>query len=77
MQQRSPSRLWPLWQRSRRCSNAIGSEKVSGSVGQRGSSVWRVARYRELEAGKQWPDYATWDRMCKLHGWPQTFVAVL
>jgi hypothetical protein len=29
--------------------------------------------YRELEAGERWPDSETWDRICKLYGWPQTF----
>jgi hypothetical protein len=31
-----------------------------------------VREYRELEAGDR--DYDTWDRICKLYGWPQTFV---
>jgi hypothetical protein len=33
-----------------------------------------VREYRELEAGERVPDFATWDRICKLYGWPQTFV---
>jgi Helix-turn-helix domain len=41
-------------------------------------AAWRVGvsvrEYRELEAGERWPDYVTWDRICKLYGWPQTFV---
>jgi hypothetical protein len=28
----------------------------------------------ELEAGTRWPSFETWDRICKLYGWPQTFV---
>jgi hypothetical protein len=38
---------------------------------------WRlgvsVVEYRELEAGARSPTFETWDRICKLHGWPQTF----
>jgi hypothetical protein len=33
-----------------------------------------VREYRELEAGERTPTFETWDRMCKLYGWPQTFV---
>jgi predicted transcriptional regulator len=29
--------------------------------------------YRELEAGARSPSFETWDRICKLYGWPQTF----
>ena len=36
-----------------------------------------IREYRELEAGKQSPNWETFDRICKLYGWPQTFVAVL
>ena len=31
--------------------------------------------YRELEAGGSLPNFETWDRMCKLFGWPQTFAS--
>ena len=34
-----------------------------------------VGEYRELEAGAHWPDVDTCDRICKLFGWPQTFVS--
>ena len=45
---------------------------------------WSVARaayeldvsirtYREIEAGERWPNFETWDRICKAFGWPQTF----
>jgi hypothetical protein len=41
-------------------------------------AAWRfgvsVREYRELEAGKRSPTFATWDRICKLYGRPQTFV---
>jgi len=41
-------------------------------------AAWRfgvsVREYRELEAGKRAPTFETWDRICKLYGWPQTFV---
>ena len=33
-----------------------------------------VREYRELEAGERTPTFETWDRICKLYGWPQTFV---
>jgi transcriptional regulator with XRE-family HTH domain len=33
-----------------------------------------VPELRELEAGKTWPDFHTFDRICKLFGWPQAFV---
>jgi hypothetical protein len=50
--------------------------KRSGfSVGQ---VAWRLGvsprEYRELEAGERTPDFETWDRICKLYGWPQTFI---
>ena len=41
-------------------------------------AAWRfgatVREYRELEAGERSPDFETWDRICKMYGWPQTFV---
>ena len=44
-----------------------------------GQAAWRlgvrVREYRELEAGE--PNGETFHRICKLYGWPQTFVAVL
>lgn len=43
-----------------------------------GQVAWRfgvsVREYRELETGKRVPSFETWDRICKLYGWPQTFV---
>ncbi len=33
-----------------------------------------VREYRALEVGDVFPDVATWDRICELCGWPQTFV---
>jgi DNA-binding XRE family transcriptional regulator len=33
-----------------------------------------IREYRELDAGKRSPSFETWDRICKLYGWPQTFV---
>jgi hypothetical protein len=32
-----------------------------------------IQEYRELEAGVRSPSFETWDRICKLYGWPQTF----
>jgi hypothetical protein len=41
-----------------------------------GQVAWRLGvkpqEYQELEAGQRFPDFETWDRICKL-GWPQTF----
>jgi transcriptional regulator with XRE-family HTH domain len=31
----------------------------------------RVPELRELEAGTRWPNFDTYDRICKLFGWPQ------
>jgi hypothetical protein len=28
-----------------------------------------------LEAGARSPSFETWDRICKLFGWPQTFAS--
>jgi ribosome-binding protein aMBF1 (putative translation factor) len=40
--------------------------------------AWRLGvkpqEYRELEVGARTPDFDTWDRICRLYGWPQTFV---
>jgi hypothetical protein len=42
-----------------------------------GQVAWRlgvsIREYRELEAGIRWPSWETFDRICKLFGWPQTF----
>jgi DNA-binding XRE family transcriptional regulator len=48
-----------------------------------GWSVARAARglgvnvrtYGEIEAGERSPNFETWDRICKLYGWPQTFAS--
>jgi predicted transcriptional regulator len=43
-----------------------------------GQAAWRFgvspAVYREIEAGTRWPTFDTYDRICKLFGWPQAFV---
>ncbi len=43
-----------------------------------GQAAWRFgvspAVYREIEAGTRWPSFETYDRICKLFGWPQAFV---
>jgi DNA-binding XRE family transcriptional regulator len=40
-------------------------------------TAWRLGftrqEYRELEAGKRFADFKTWNRMCKLFGWPQRY----
>jgi predicted transcriptional regulator len=42
-----------------------------------GRAAWElgvtIREYRELEDGKRMPDWETFDRICKLYGWPQTF----
>lgn len=42
-------------------------------------AAWRlgvpVAEYRELEAGARSPTFETWDPMCRLFAWPQSFAA--
>jgi Helix-turn-helix domain len=53
-------------------------ERWGLSVGQ---AAWRfglrVAENRELEAGTRSPSFETYDRVCKLFGWPQAFVGGL
>jgi hypothetical protein len=48
-------------------------KQAGWSVGQ---AAWRlgvsIREYRELEAGARWPTFEIW--VCKLYGWPQTFV---
>jgi predicted transcriptional regulator len=48
--------------------------RAGWSVGQ---AAWRLgvspAEYRELEAGARSPNFETWDRICQLYAWPQTF----
>jgi DNA-binding XRE family transcriptional regulator len=33
-----------------------------------------IREYRGLETGKRMPNWETFDRICKLYGWPQTFL---
>jgi transcriptional regulator with XRE-family HTH domain len=51
-------------------------QQAGWSVGQ---AAWRlgvsVREYRELEAGERSPSFETGDRICKLYGWPQTFIS--
>ncbi len=46
-----------------------------------GQAAWRLGvsprEYRELEAGTRSPTFETWDRICKLFGWPQTLTTQL
>jgi DNA-binding XRE family transcriptional regulator len=43
-------------------------------------AAWRlgltIRDYREIEAGAHSPSFETWDRICKLFGWPQTFTGL-
>jgi predicted transcriptional regulator len=47
--------------------------KAGWSVGR---AAWElgvsIREYRELEVGTLSPTFETWDRICKLYGWPQT-----
>jgi transcriptional regulator with XRE-family HTH domain len=49
-------------------------KRAGWSVGQ---AAWRsgvsVREYREIEAGERWPNGETFNRICELYGWPQTF----
>ena len=72
----SLSPRWPTvlrWRCCPRCSRRIGSG--GWSVGQ---AAWRLGvslrEYRELNAGARSLTFETWNRICKLYGWPQTFV---
>jgi len=51
-------------------------KRAGWSVGQ---AAWRlgvsIREYRELEAGFRSPSFETWDPICKLYGWPQTFAS--
>ena len=51
-------------------------KRAGWSVGQ---WAWRlgvsIREYREIEGGARVPSWETWDRICKLYGWPQTFVS--
>jgi hypothetical protein len=42
-----------------------------------GRVAWRLGispnEYRALEVGDAFPDFDTWDQICKLYGWSQTF----
>ena len=54
-----------------------GRNRAGWSVGH---TAWRlgitIREYREIEAGERSPSWDTWDRICKLYGWPQTFVGI-
>ena len=43
-----------------------------------GEAAWGIgvtrAKYRQLETGARVPDFATYDRIRQLFGWPQRFV---
>jgi predicted transcriptional regulator len=50
-------------------------KQAGWSVGQAASRLGvSVREYREIEAGARSPSFETWDRICMLYGWPQTFV---
>ena len=49
-------------------------KQAGWSVGQAAGRLGvSVREYRELEAGRLSPTFETWDRICKLYGWPRTF----
>ena len=47
-----------------------------GLVGRAGGMATRHHRagYQEVEAGERWPNGETFNRICELYGWPQSFV---
>jgi hypothetical protein len=49
--------------------------KQVGLVGRAGRVAARCERpgVPRARAGARAPSFETWDRICKLHGWPQTF----
>ena len=61
---------------------AAFTDKLRADRERRGLTIaraaWRIgvkpAEYRELEAGTRWPTFEAWDAICKLYGWPRTFV---
>ena len=54
-----------------------GREQVSLSLEQAAQRVGVTSRlYRDMETGEVWPSYETYERICDLFGWPQTFVGV-
>jgi ribosome-binding protein aMBF1 (putative translation factor) len=49
-------------------------KQAGWSMGQVASRLGvSVREYKEIEAGARSPTFETWDRICKLYGWPQTF----
>jgi predicted transcriptional regulator len=42
-----------------------------------GRAAWElgvsIREHQELEAGTRWPSWETFDRICQLFGWPQTY----
>jgi predicted transcriptional regulator len=49
-------------------------KRAGWSLGQAAGRLGVSAREnRELEAGDRSPNFETWDRICRLFGWPQTF----
>jgi predicted transcriptional regulator len=50
--------------------------RAGRSVGQAASRLGISAReYWEIAAGERVPSWETWDRICRLCGWPQTFAS--
>lgn len=35
-----------------------------------------VSQCRRIESGEEYPDWETWDAICKTFGWGQTFVGL-
>jgi hypothetical protein len=60
----------------------VGAVLLVGGARAAGAALvvaWRlgvgIREYRELEAGARFPSWETFDRICKVSGWPQTFVS--
>jgi hypothetical protein len=56
--------------------HAPAGSRASGIEHRTGRSLTPrlVGTYRQLEAGERAPSWETWDRICKLFGWGQTFI---
>jgi hypothetical protein len=61
-----------------RCRRRLHRQDRRGRGFTIGQVAWRLGikpdEYRALEAGEPIHDFETGDRICKLSGWPQTFV---
>ena len=63
------------WNLGRKAGLRRSAPIVSGAGSRSEQAAWRlgmiVPGYRWLEAVARSPSFETWDRICKLYGWPQ------